>query len=118
MDEICYQSGDTSSDHNWYIKRFLLTGIYTSTELYLLNDSSTQQRDTWAFLERRLEEFYYFTKFQNDMESIVGLGGNFITAFIKSFNDTLSPHQPVNPTSELNKSTPPTPLKGASSPPD
>ena len=36
VDDVWAAAGDTSSDYNWYTKRALLAGVYTSTELYML----------------------------------------------------------------------------------
>lgn len=55
-DEIWYFAGDKSTDASWYTKRALLTGIYASTELFLLSDHSPGFEDTWAFLDRRIDE--------------------------------------------------------------
>ncbi|RUS80095.1 hypothetical protein EGW08_012141 [Elysia chlorotica] len=59
-DEIWYYAGDRSTDFNWYTKRMTLFGIYKSTEIYMLQDKSTDKENTWAFLDRRL----------NDLQSI------------------------------------------------
>ncbi|XP_033211839.1 ubiquinone biosynthesis protein COQ9, mitochondrial [Belonocnema kinseyi] len=56
VDDICYYSGDRSVDFNWYTRRVVLAGIYKTTELYLLQDSSEDQKQTWKFLERRIED--------------------------------------------------------------
>ncbi|KUF98626.1 hypothetical protein AM588_10009402 [Phytophthora nicotianae] len=55
-DEIWYFAGDKSTDLSWYTKRAILTGIYASTELFMLNDKSPNFQDTWAFLDRRVDE--------------------------------------------------------------
>ena len=55
-DEIWYFAGDKSTDLSWYTKRAILTGIYASTELFMLNDKSPDFQDTWAFLDRRVDE--------------------------------------------------------------
>ncbi len=55
---IWYWAGDRSSDWNHYSKRALLASVYTSTILYWLADEPTDDGDfpeTWAFLERRIE---------------------------------------------------------------
>merc|ERR1712188_21605 len=56
MDEIFYHSGDLSTDMSWYTKRAVLGAIYTSTELFMLNDKSPEFRDPWAFLHRRMND--------------------------------------------------------------
>lgn len=55
-DEIWYFAGDKSTDASWYTKRALLTGIYASTELFMLSDASPSFQETWAFLDRRIDE--------------------------------------------------------------
>jgi ubiquinone biosynthesis protein COQ9 len=56
VDEIWYLAGDQSIDLNWYSKRVLLAGVYTSTELFMVNDRSLQFQDTEMFLDRRLRD--------------------------------------------------------------
>ncbi|MEL6169647.1 MAG: COQ9 family protein [Pseudomonadota bacterium] len=47
---------DPSEDLNWYTKRATLMGVYGSTVLYWLGDESLDAADTWAFLDRRIED--------------------------------------------------------------
>ncbi len=56
VDAIWYAAGDSSTDYNFYTKRMLLAGVYSSTLLYWLNDSSEDYAESWAFLERRISE--------------------------------------------------------------
>uniref|UniRef100_A0A182JPL5 Ubiquinone biosynthesis protein n=1 Tax=Anopheles christyi TaxID=43041 RepID=A0A182JPL5_9DIPT len=56
VDDICYYAGDRSVDFNWYTRRIGLACIYKTTELYMLQDSSTGFENTWKFLHRRMEE--------------------------------------------------------------
>ncbi|KAK2722249.1 hypothetical protein QYM36_002698 [Artemia franciscana] len=56
MDDIMHYSGDRSSDVSWYVKRISLGGIYKATELYMLQDYSDDYKNTWLFLQRRLED--------------------------------------------------------------
>ncbi|CAG5958358.1 unnamed protein product [Menidia menidia] len=41
---------------NWYTKRAVLTGIYNTTELVMIQDSSPDYQDTWSFLENRIQD--------------------------------------------------------------
>lgn len=41
---------------NWYTKRAALTGIYNSTELVMVQDSSPDFQDTWNFLDNRIQD--------------------------------------------------------------
>lgn len=56
VDAIWYAAGDTATDYNFYTKRALLAGVYSSTLLFWLNDKSEDFSATWAFLDRRIGE--------------------------------------------------------------
>jgi ubiquinone biosynthesis protein COQ9 len=49
-------AGDVSTDMNYYTKRGLLAKVYMTTLVYWLQDESEDYQDTWAFLQRRLQE--------------------------------------------------------------
>ncbi len=49
-------AGDTSTDHNWYTKRATLSAVLSAVLLFWLNDESDDFADTWAFLDRRIED--------------------------------------------------------------
>lgn len=55
-DTMWRAAGDTSTDHNWYTKRATLSAVYSAVLLYWLNDESEDHKDTWAFLDRRIED--------------------------------------------------------------
>lgn len=61
-DAIWRALGDTSEDFNWYSKRAILSGVYSSTVLYWLGDRSEGSENTWAFLDRRIAEVMRFEK--------------------------------------------------------
>jgi ubiquinone biosynthesis protein COQ9 len=54
-DAIWIWAGDTATDYNHYTKRGLLSGVITSTAFFWLNDKSTGREDSWAFLNRRID---------------------------------------------------------------
>lgn len=56
VDAMWFAAGDRATDYNFYSKRLLLAGVYSSTLLFWLNDSSEGYNDSWAFLERRIGE--------------------------------------------------------------
>jgi ubiquinone biosynthesis protein COQ9 len=56
VDAIWYAAGDRATDYNFYTKRLLLAGVYSSTLLFWLDDASESREKTWAFLERRIAE--------------------------------------------------------------
>ncbi|NXU58396.1 COQ9 protein, partial [Turnix velox] len=56
IDDILFYAGDQSTDFNWYTRRAVLTGIYNTTELVMMQDSSPDFEDTWRFLENRVAD--------------------------------------------------------------
>ncbi len=67
VDAIWRALGDNSQDVNWYTKRMTLSAVYASTVLYWLGDCSEGNGDTWAFLDRRIEDVMQFEKFKAKM---------------------------------------------------
>lgn len=61
-DAIWDAVGDTSEDYNWYTKRMTLAGVYSTTLLYWLGDTSLDKEATWRFLDRRIEDVMRFEK--------------------------------------------------------
>ena len=54
-DAIWGWAGDTATDYNRYTKRGLLSGVLTATTLFWLTDASAGSQDSWAFLDRRID---------------------------------------------------------------
>lgn len=61
-DAIWAALGDTSRDLNWYTKRASLSAVYGATVLYWLGDQSEGSSDSWAFLDRRIDNVMAFEK--------------------------------------------------------
>ena len=61
-DAIWNVLGDTSEDYNWYSKRTILSGVYSSTVLFWLGDDSEGAERTWEFLDRRIDGVMQFEK--------------------------------------------------------
>ncbi|EEY57962.1 ubiquinone biosynthesis protein COQ9 [Phytophthora infestans T30-4] len=72
-DEIWYFAGDKSTDLSWYTKRAILTGIYASTELFMLNDKSPNFQDTWDFLDRRVDETIQLGELPQNLNDVAGM---------------------------------------------
>lgn len=64
-DAIWTALGDTARDVSWYTKRATLSAVYASTVLFWLGDDSPGQENTWAFLDRRIEDVMQFEKFKS-----------------------------------------------------
>ncbi len=66
-DAIWNAAGDTAQDYNWYTKRLTLSGVFSSTLLYWLADTSEEKEATWRFLDRRIAGVMRFEKFKGSM---------------------------------------------------
>jgi ubiquinone biosynthesis protein COQ9 len=55
VDLMWSAAGDDARDASYYTKRSLLAAVWTGTFLYWLEDRSEGFQDTWAFLERRID---------------------------------------------------------------
>lgn len=56
VDTIWYGIGDTSADFNFYTKRLTLAGVLSATMIYWLDDRSPGFENSWAFLDRRIDD--------------------------------------------------------------
>ena len=68
VDAMWHAAGDTSTDFTFYTKRILLSGVYVSTLMFWLNDKSEDSQDTWAFLDRRIEDVMQIQKARARLE--------------------------------------------------
>ena len=55
-DHMWFIAGDNSLDQSWYTKRAMLSTVYCSTELYMIQDKSKDLKDTWEFLNNRVND--------------------------------------------------------------
>ncbi len=87
VDEIWHAVGDEASDIDWYVKRTILGGIYSSTEVYMLTDSSPDFGDTWKFLDSRVKDAFDLKKTIQEAQYLaeaVGAGiGSSVQGFMK-----------------------------------
>jgi ubiquinone biosynthesis protein COQ9 len=56
VDAIWIAAGDTATDWNFYTKRALLAGVFSTTVLCWLDDTSDGNAETWDFLDRRIAD--------------------------------------------------------------
>jgi ubiquinone biosynthesis protein COQ9 len=75
VDNIWHAAGDTSADFSWYTKRGILAGVYASTLLFWLRDTSDGDEATLSFLDRRLENVGKIGSVRRDVEArLRGIG--------------------------------------------
>ncbi len=79
-DMIWRAIGDTSTDYNFYTKRTILSGVFTSTFMVWVEDTDPDKAKTRAFLDDRIENVMQFekvkgqaTKFAMGLPDITGL---------------------------------------------
>jgi len=83
VDNMWHGIGDTSVDFNFYSKRALLAGVVSSTVLFWLQDESEDFAETWAFLDRRINNVLMIQKTRARLEGAAGklpFVGRFLTA--------------------------------------
>ena len=68
VDTVWFAIGDKSTDFNFYSKRALLAGVYGSTLLYWLDDRSEDHEESWAFLDRRLQDVMRVGRLKGEMQ--------------------------------------------------
>lgn len=67
VDALWRAIGDTSADFNFYTKRALLSGVYTTTMLYWFADNSEDHQDTWKFLDHRIADVMQIEKVKSQV---------------------------------------------------
>ena len=72
VDEMWHAVGDRSVDFSFYTKRALLAGVVSATTLYWLDDESEGRAESWAFLDRRLEDVLRIPKVRHRVEALFG----------------------------------------------
>ncbi len=68
VDAMWRATGDQTSDFNYYTKRALLAGVYSTTLLHWLSDSSADRAKTWTFLDARIEDVMKIQKMRGGLE--------------------------------------------------
>ncbi|KAK9060840.1 hypothetical protein SSX86_021546 [Deinandra increscens subsp. villosa] len=82
VDEFWHASNDEGSGVDWYLKRTVVGGIYSATEIYMLTDNSTDFDDTWTFLNERVRDAFDLKKTYQEVKYFAeavgaGLGQGF-----------------------------------------
>ena len=67
VDAMWRAAGDMSTDFNFYTKRAILAGVYSSTVMRWFNDKSDDAAGTREFLSARIENVMQFEKFKAEV---------------------------------------------------
>ena len=70
VDDMWFAAGDRSTDWNFYSKRMLLSGVYSSTLMVWLNDQTEDFSETRAFLDRRIENVMQIPKLKSRVSAV------------------------------------------------
>lgn len=84
VDAIWRAAGDRATDFSFYTKRGLLAAVVTSTYLYWLDDESDGYEDTWAFLDRRIEDVMKIQKVRGRIKRFAATMGSPLDTWHKS----------------------------------
>jgi ubiquinone biosynthesis protein COQ9 len=86
VDAMWRSAGDTSTDFNFYTKRAILAGVYSTTLMRWFTDKTEDESETHAFLDARIANVMQFEKFKagvreraKDMPSFADIVGRFNT---------------------------------------
>lgn len=71
VDAMWYAAGDKSTDFNFYTKRALLAGVFSSTLLHWLDDKSSAFESSWSFLDRRIADVMKIEKAKHSLRQWV-----------------------------------------------
>jgi len=93
--------GDKSTDYNYYTKRGLLAGVYTSTELFMLTDYTPGFSDTWQALSRRLDDVVAIGKQAGSLKSAFAQ----LDQVVKGMRPQARPSTPPSPGSSTQAHT-------------
>ena len=72
VDLMWAAAGDDAHDASYYSKRSLLAAVWTSTFLFWLDDRSEGCADTWAFLERRIDNVMQIGRLRGRFDDALG----------------------------------------------
>ena len=70
-DEIWFLSGDTSTDFNYYSKRFILMNVYTFSFMYFLRDNSDDFSKTETFIDKQIKSVLAFGKLKSKISGFI-----------------------------------------------
>jgi ubiquinone biosynthesis protein COQ9 len=71
VDAIWFACGDKATDLSFYTKRATLAAVYGTTVLYWLDDTSEDSLETWAFLQRRIEDAMRIPRLRSGIDRLL-----------------------------------------------
>lgn len=89
VDEIWHAAGVQGADIDWYVKRTVLGGIYSTSEIYMSTDYSPEFRYTWSFVERRVRDAFDLQKTAQEAAYVADAVGESIGNSMRGFVNRL-----------------------------
>ena len=83
VDAMWRAAGDTATDYNFYTKRALLAGVFTSTVHVWLDDASDELTETESFLRRRIENVMQIEKVKAKARDGLGNMESWVPCFMR-----------------------------------
>jgi len=71
VDLMWEAAGDRATDASRYTRRALLAAVWSSTFFYWLDDRSPGSADSWAFLERRIDDVMQIGKARQRVDDLL-----------------------------------------------
>ncbi len=68
VDAMWRAAGDTSTDFNFYTKRAILAGVYTTTLMRWFTDNTADESEARTFLDARIANVMQFEKFKAEVK--------------------------------------------------
>jgi ubiquinone biosynthesis protein COQ9 len=111
VDAMWWAIGDSTTTFGFYTKRLTLAGVYLSTLTFWLGDRSEGCNDTWAFLDRRIEDVMRNQKLRGGMEAALPDLPGLFRAFRQATTGHRTAHRRQWPTPDEKSDEPPPPPK-------
>lgn len=83
VDDMWYYAGDRSTYFDWYPKRVGLAMVYTSAEVYMIQDSSKEFENTWKFVDRQLACYMWLGQCVHECENMQNKTGDLLYSAIQ-----------------------------------
>ena len=87
VNKIWYLAGDNSTDFNFYTKRGILAGIYSSTIFYWINSKEKKLEETKIFLDKQLKNISKISRIKKTFTPLFNFAPKFFS-FAKNFSNS------------------------------
>lgn len=91
---------------DWYYKRAKIISILTATELFMLTDKSPHFNETYAFLDRALDDFERAESWMDNVQQTLFGLWTAKNSFIEMFKNPVADHKTMELKSKLRDTEP------------